>query len=116
VHHHDEHAGVLTAQLDVLEEPGGVERAQRFADALRTHPVADVHRQLIENRALGDALQAFDADGGDSEVRAALLRGHRGGSGGANYQGECRQLHGAIRPATPVTVRRELFPNVTKRY
>ena len=32
------------------------------------HAVADVHRQVVVDRALGDALQALDADVADGEV------------------------------------------------
>ena len=44
--------------------------AQRLLDALRVHAVADVDRQVIEDRTLRDALQALHADVAHDEVAA----------------------------------------------
>ena len=66
-HGDDERAAVAT-QFDVTEESGRVHRAQCFRDATRIELIADVDRQIIEDRAFGDALQAFDADVADREA------------------------------------------------
>jgi hypothetical protein len=82
LHDDYEHARLFPPQLDIAEEAAVVHRAQRLANAARIEPVADVHRQPVEQRAFGDALQAFDADVGDFEVVAGGARGsanyHRG--------------------------------------
>ena len=43
-------------------------------DALLVEMIADVDRQVVEDRALGDALQALDADVADGEARPRRLR------------------------------------------
>ena len=63
-----EHQDVaLACDLDVLEEPGAVERAHRFGNARRVDGVAAFHRQVGEHRAGADTLQAVDADVADGE-------------------------------------------------
>jgi hypothetical protein len=74
---HDQHARVFAAELDVAEESHVVHRAQRLAHALRREPVADVHRQHVEQRAFGNALQSFDADVRDRE--RAVVGAHGAG-------------------------------------
>ena len=54
--------------------------------AALVEPVADVDRQVVEDRALGDALQALDADVADGEGGGAALREH----GGYGEQGRDR--------------------------
>ena len=57
------------------KKPGVVHRAQRFGDASLIELVADVDRQVVVDRAFGDALQALDADVADREgLRVARLR------------------------------------------
>ena len=65
--HRDHQGAVVPAELDVLEEPGGVDRAHGLLGALLVELVADVQRQVIEDGALRDALQALDADVADRE-------------------------------------------------
>ena len=70
---HDDHQRPAVApQLDVAEEPGREQRAHRLLDAPLVQAVADVHRQVVVDRALGDALQALDADVADGEVGRRL--------------------------------------------
>ena len=66
--HGDDQRAAVATHLDVAEKTRGVQRAQRLGDAALVEPVADVHRQVVEDRAFGDALQAFDADVADGEV------------------------------------------------
>ena len=54
------------------KKPVSYMRAQRFGDAALVELVADVHRQVVVDRAFGDALQAFDADVADREARRRL--------------------------------------------
>ena len=70
VDHHDERIAIA-AHFDVAEESRFVQRAHRFADALRRERVADVDRQIVVDRAFGDALQSLDADVADREHRAS---------------------------------------------
>ena len=67
----DNQRAVVPAQLDVLEKPGTVNRSRRLLNPLRVERVADVDRQVIEDGAIGDALQTFHANIPDDE----LLRG-----------------------------------------
>ena len=67
-HHHHQRVAVAP-HLHVAEESGGVQRADRLAHALRRQVIADVDRQVVVDRALGDALQALDLDVADGEVR-----------------------------------------------
>ena len=78
LHHHHEQRIALAAQLDVAEESGRVQGAHGLADALVIEMVADVHRQIIEYRAFGDALQTLHADVADDKAR---LRGGCGAAG-----------------------------------
>ena len=67
--HRDHQRAALAADLDVAEEPVVVQRAcSASAHAALVEPVADVDRQVVVNRAFGDALQAFDADVADGEL------------------------------------------------
>jgi hypothetical protein len=72
-------------ELDIAEEPGGEKRAHRLLDAALIQPVTDVHRQVVVDRALGDALQALDADVADGEVDRRL-RARGSGHAGAGKQ------------------------------
>ena len=63
---HDQRAAIA-AHLDVAEEAGVIERPHRLTDALRRRVVADVDRQVVVDRAFGDALQTFDANVADGE-------------------------------------------------
>ena len=88
--HRDDQRAAVAAQLDVAEEAGGVQRAQRFLDAALVEPVADVDRQVVEDRALGDALQPLDADVADGELAGGRLcedgrYGKEGRQGGQQY-------------------------------
>jgi hypothetical protein len=76
---HDDQRVAFPAQLDVAEEPGVVQGAHRLAHALRRQRVADVDRQIVVDRSLGHALQAFDADVTHREHRAVFLRERRRG-------------------------------------
>ena len=78
-HGHHERAAVA-ADLDVTEKAGCIQRAQRFVDAAVVEPVADVHGQVVVDGAFRDALQAFDPDVADGELRALGL-GENGGYG-----------------------------------
>ncbi len=69
-HHHDE-ARSVAADLHVTEETRRVQRANRLPYALRREGVPDVHGQIVEDRAFGNALEAFDLDVADREVRVA---------------------------------------------
>jgi hypothetical protein len=81
--HGDDQRALLPAQLDVTEEAGVIERADRLAHPLLGEPVADVHRQVVVDRTLGDALQTLDADVVDAQHRRLRprwrLRGGRAG-------------------------------------
>ena len=70
----DHQGPAVAAQLDVAEEPGAVQRAQRLLDAALIDAVADVDGQVVVDRALGDALQSFDAYVTDRELAAGRLR------------------------------------------
>ena len=50
------------AELDVLKQAGGVEGFQAAVDAIRVEPVARLDQQVGADRALLDALVAFDLD------------------------------------------------------
>ncbi len=65
--HHDQQGVAVAAQFHVAKEAGRVQRPHGFADALAVEVIADVHRQVVEYRAFGDSLQAFDADVADRE-------------------------------------------------
>ncbi len=71
-HGHDQRAAVA-ADLDVAEEAGCIQRAQRFVDAAAVEAIADVHRQVVVDRAFRDALQALDPDVADGELGALAL-------------------------------------------
>ncbi len=60
------------------KKPGAVQGAQRFLDAALIDAVADVHRQVVEDRAFRDALQPLDADVADGELSAHRLGEDRG--------------------------------------
>jgi len=47
----------VASQLDVLEEAGRVQRAQRLFHPALVHPVADVDGQIVVDGAFADALQ-----------------------------------------------------------
>ena len=73
---HDDHERVaVAAELEVLEERRLEQRATRFAQPPLVDRVADVDRQIVVDRALGDALRAFDAEVTHDE---RLERGQRG--------------------------------------
>ena len=79
--HGDDQRAALPAQLHVAEKVGVVERADRFAHALRRQSIADIHRQVVVHRAFRDALQTLDADVVDAQrlrhrrlLRRRLLR------------------------------------------
>ena len=73
-HRDDQHAAVAT-QLHVAEETGRVQRLHRLRDAPSIELVADVDRQVVEDRAFGDALQALDPNVADHEVVVCVARG-----------------------------------------
>ena len=59
---HDDHERVaVLAELEVLEETGLEQRAARLAEPLLVDRVADVDRQVVVDRPLGDPLRALDA-------------------------------------------------------
>jgi hypothetical protein len=66
--HRDYEGRAFTAQLDVAEKPGRIQGADRLAHALRCQVIANVDRQVVEDRALRDSLQALDLDVADREV------------------------------------------------
>ncbi len=72
-HRDDQHAAVAT-QLDVAKEAGAIQRFHRLGEAPPIELVADVDRQVVEDRAFGDALQAFDTNVADDEVVAGVAR------------------------------------------
>ena len=80
LHHHDQRVAIAP-QLDVAEEAGGVQRAHGLAQALRAQVVADVDGQVVVDRALRHALQAFDTDVADREARIARIDLLRAGNG-----------------------------------
>ena len=60
---HDDHERVaVAAELEVLEERRLEQRPARFAQPPLVDGIADVDRQIVVDRALGDALRAFDAE------------------------------------------------------
>jgi hypothetical protein len=73
--HHDDQRRAVTPQLDVAEEARRKQGAHRFLDAPRVEPVADVDGQVVVDRALGDALEAFDPDVADREIDRRLRAG-----------------------------------------
>ncbi len=83
------HEDVLVhLEADVLEETGGVQRAQRALRLLLGHGLAHLHRQVAEYRAGLGALQALDAD---VSYRERLKRlGVRGGRHGQRARGDYR--------------------------
>ena len=70
--HHDDERLPVAPHFDVAEEAGPEQRPDRLLDAALVEAVADVDRQVVVDRALGDALQALDADVADGEVRRRL--------------------------------------------
>src|SRR5690606_17137348 len=60
-HGHDQDAA-LVADVDVLEEPGLVQRADRVADGGLVDRVATLDRKVGEDGTGGNTLQAVDAD------------------------------------------------------
>ena len=75
--HHDQQGVAVAAQFHVAKEAGRVQRTHGFADALAVEVIADVHRQIVEYRAFGDSLQAFDADVADRKrIILRRLRTH----------------------------------------
>src|SRR5262249_53492363 len=87
-HGNDERAAVAT-QFDVAEKPGRVHRTHRLGNLPVIERVADVDGQVVEDRAFGDALQAFDANVTDREAVGAA-RGLRERNG-------CVSAHRAAR-------------------
>ena len=84
-HHHQQ--GVAVApQLHVAEEARGVQRAHGLADALLIEVIADVDRQVIEYRALGYALQSFDANVPDGERILRAPPAHAAASRAAGWR------------------------------
>ncbi len=65
--HGDDKDAALAIQTDVLEEASLVERADRCSGLGRIDGVAAFDRQIGEDGAGRDALQAIDADVGDGE-------------------------------------------------
>ena len=53
---------VVPAKLDVLKELGVVQGADRFANPQSVYGVADIDRQIIEDRAVLNGLVALDAE------------------------------------------------------
>ena len=76
--HGDDQRAAVAADLDVAEEAGRVQRAQRLVDASFVEPVADVDGQVVVDRAFRDALQALDADVADGEFGGFRLGKDRG--------------------------------------
>ena len=70
----------VAPHLDVAEEAGPEQRPDGLLDAALVQAIADVDRQVVVDRALGDALQALDADVAHGEC-ARALRGRRAGMG-----------------------------------
>ena len=64
---------IVAPHFDVVKQVLAVERTNRLADTDAINRVTDVNRQVVEYRALGNTLQALDANVLDDEV----LRGHR---------------------------------------
>ena len=61
VHDHDQHIA-FALEAHIFEEAGAEQCTHQFAAVRIGHRIAGLHRQVIEHRASGDALQAFDAD------------------------------------------------------
>ena len=76
LHHHHEKRVAVAAQFHVAEESGRVQGTHRFADARAIQVIADVDRQIVEYRALGDALQTLDANVADGKSLLSGLRPH----------------------------------------
>jgi hypothetical protein len=72
--HRDDQHGAVAPQFDVAKESGRVQRLHRLAEAPHVQRVADVHRQIVEDGAFGDALQAFDTNVADDEAVARMWR------------------------------------------
>ena len=73
--HHDDERGPVAPHFDVAEEAGREQGADGLLDVALVEAVADVDRQVVVDRALGNALQAFDADIADREVPGVLRDG-----------------------------------------
>ena len=97
---HGHHQNVaLAVQMHVFEETGLVQRADGVAGLGAVHGVAALDRQVGEDRAGGNALQAVDADVADGErtgrrrLGAASQRERIGGlrhRGNRRGRGHCR--------------------------
>lgn len=72
----------LAVQLHVLEEAGAVERPDRVGHLCIVHGVAAVHRQIGEDGAGGDALQAVDANVAGNERLDGQSNGRQAEAGG----------------------------------
>jgi hypothetical protein len=66
--HDDEQRVAVAAQFDVAEKARGIHSAHRFADPLGVEMIADVDRQIVEDRAFRNALQALHAYVADREL------------------------------------------------
>src|SRR5690606_20599640 len=90
--HRDHERIAVDAQLDVLEEAGRIERADRLLHPLRRDRVADIDRQVVVDRAFGDSLRAFDAEIAYHErlerLRERLRAGTRGNAERQSANGE----------------------------
>ena len=91
--HRDQQHVPVAPELDVGEEARPVQAPQELPHGGRVQRVADVHRQVIQHGALGDALQALDADVPDDKRLLLRLRRRRGKA----EQEHCRR-HGKRPP------------------
>src|SRR5690606_33009721 len=105
----DDERAAIAPQLAVAEEAGRIQRAQRCGEAPGIELVADVDRQVVVDGALGNALQALDADVADREPAAALRHGgHRNGAGcsaGRDRErrvNDCSETHRVSKPSVYV--------------
>ena len=91
---HDDHERVgVAAKLDVLKEPRLEQRTRRLAQTPLVDGVADVDRQIVVDRAFGDALRAVDAEVADHERLERRERGRAGPAGSAKHRHPLRDAN-----------------------
>src|SRR5262249_37316197 len=73
----DDEIGAVTTKLHVAKEVCGVESTYGLPHSLRRDAITDVHGQVVEYRALGDALQSFHANVAHGEGRVGEHLGER---------------------------------------
>lgn len=91
--HVDDKHRAVDGQVNVAEQPRGVELVNGFGAALGVVFVADAKRQMRENRTGLSTLNAFDADVGDGEDLSGGRGGHQSRHGSCQDCFEERSRH-----------------------